>query len=74
MQLPFRRHVYSNFDSLNIFSPLINEIFRTRANCYSQSQLIDIFCTVINVARDIFKIQDGGHIFCCLSKLKAFLC
>ena len=31
-QSRFRRHVYSDFDFFNIFSPLINEIFKTIAN------------------------------------------
>ena len=29
----FRRHVYSNFDFLKYFFPLVNKIFKTRANC-----------------------------------------
>ena len=65
------------------FSPLVDEIFKTRANCWSRSQLINIFCNKIYVARNLlrhrycaipfFEIQDGRLIFCTLSKFKAFV-
>ena len=53
LQPRFRHHVPSNFDFFNIFLHYLTKSFKTRANCYFQSQLTDILCNTINVARDV---------------------
>ena len=37
--------------------------------------MLHVTCEIIGIAQyHFFEIQDGGHVFCTLSKCKAFLC